>query len=453
LLSAAAVLDWVTGPELASSVFYLVPIGLMTWKAGRWLGLGTAFTSGLIWLVIALLTQPRYVNEVVPYWNALVRTVMFCLVAGLGSEVLERKRVELRLRQANEALQKQTGIWESILGSMGDGVVVADAQGKLLHINPAAARLLRLPPGETDVAGWLDRQETFAEGPSGAGGRGNPLRRAIRGESVDEAELFLPNADLQGGTWLSAAARPLEDGGKAIVGGVMVLSDITARREVERQIAEASDREQRRLGEDLHDGLCQQLVSTAFAARKLAAKLGERSSAEAEEANEIAELLGDAIGQARDVARGLYLVPPEVGGLASALDELALQVRSRHCCGCSFTSKSPIPLLEETVATNLFRIAQEAVTNALKHSRPSQISICLEGNGEKLALRVENDGAGFSPGGKRTRGLGLRMMNYRARLVGAALEIGPRPGGGTVVTCNLRQANSSSSNARNHAAA
>ena len=183
-----------------------------------------------------------------------------------------------------------------------------------------------------------------------------------------------------------------------MAGGVIVFSDISARKKLERQIAEASDREQRRLGEDLHDGLCQHLVSTAFATRGLAAKLADRSLPEAEDAVEIAELLGASIAQARDVARGLCLVPLEAGGLASALEELATQTRSHHRIACQFVEKNAsIPALEETVGANLFRIAQEAVNNAIKHGQASQITVTLSADPQQIRLDVEDDGVGFRP--------------------------------------------------------
>src|SRR4029077_16377050 len=138
-----------------------------------------------------------------------------------------------------------------------------------------------------------------------------------------------------------------------------------------------SDREQRRLGEDLHDGLCQHLVSTAFAARKLAARLSDRALPEAEEATEIADLLGESISQARDVARGLYLVSLEADGLASALEGLALRPRVRHHVLCQFVEGASIRGLEETVGSSLFRIAQEAVNNAIKHAQAKSITVAL----------------------------------------------------------------------------
>jgi signal transduction histidine kinase len=442
LLLAAAVLDWLSGPEFASAIFYLAPISWVTWKVGRWPGMATALASGIIWMILLLNTHVAYPNPVVPLWNTFVRTTSFCLVSGLLSEVVARKRLEGRMRQVGEDMLKQAGILQSILDSMGDGVVVADSHGQLLHMNPAARRTLRIPVEDRDVVAWLESQENYLPGFVDANSsHENPLLRAVRGETLDEVEMLLHRADASEGFWLSITGRPLRDPAGRTAGGVIVFTDISARKKLERQIAEASDREQRRLGEDLHDGLCQHLVSTAFAARRLTAKLGDRSLPEAQDAAEIAELLATSISQARDVSRGLCLVPLEAGGLASALEELATQVRSRHGVACQFVERAAVAELPEAVATNLFRIAQEAVNNAVKHSKAGQITLSLSADAHQVRLQIEDDGIGFEPEAAPARGLGLHMMSYRARTVAAAFNIGPRPGGGTLVSCALRRSN------------
>lgn len=210
-------------------------------------------------------------------------------------------------------------------------------------------------------------------------------------------------------------------------------------RESERRVAEASDHEQRRIGEDLHDGLCQQLVGAAFATRKLAARLADLSLPETKDAGEIADLLGEAISEARDAARGLYLVQLETDGLLFALEELAGQVRSRNRIACEFVDKSSTSIADEAVITSLFRIAQEAVNNAVKHAKASRIAITLTAEAGQFRLEVEDDGVGMPPDFAGRNGMGLQIMNYRARMIGARLDFGARPGGGTVVSCFARR--------------
>ena len=302
--------------------------------------------------------------------------------------------------------------------------------------------MLRIPSTGTDVLGWLESKENYLlDSPTEPASRENPLLRAVRGEAVDGTEMFLRHAKLPAGIWLSVNSRPLVDQTGRIAGGVIVFSDISTRKNLERQMAEISDREQRRLGEDLHDGLCQHLVSVAFAARKLATKLGEHAKLEAEEATQIAELLGESVAQARAVARGLYLVPAEAGGLRSALEEFMMQVQSRHRIPCQFVERVSVPIIGETVVTNMFRIAQEAVNNAIKHAQAGHIAVTLSADGEQIWLTIEDDGRGVRLDSQETRGMGLHLMNYRARMMGAALRIEPRPAGGTVVSCSVRREN------------
>lgn len=441
LLALAGALDWITGPELASAVFYLPAIIWMTWKGGRGIGLGTAFASGGVWLAISLFSHSTHSSPLVPVWNALVRTTTFALVSILQSEIIQRRRAEQRLQQTTADRQKQAGILESILNSMRDGVVVADSQGNLLHINPAARRLLQIPPNPGPNLAWLqDPHGHASKNEAKPLAPENPLMRAARGENVDEAEVLLSPENAPEGIWLSVTGRPLRGQEGRITGGVIVFTDISARKRLERQIADASNREQRRLGEDLHDGLCQHLVSTAFAARGLASRLAEQKLPEAGDAAKIAELLSASIGQARDVARGLCLVPLETGGLASALEELAARTQAHHGIECQFIEDGQMTNLEETVATNLFRIAQEAVANSVKHGRSTKITITLSARPEQIQLEVTDNGRGIQPATGRARGMGMHLMNYRAKTVGAALQVEAPPQGGTRVTCTVPHA-------------
>ncbi len=441
LLALAGVLDWVTQPDLASGLFYLPVIVWITWKGGRALGIWTVIATSIVWLMIYLHKHPHHGNTLVLYWNFFVRTLVFSLLAVLQSEIIHRRRIERRLQQTTAERQRQAGILESILNSMRDGVVVADSQGNLLHVNPAARRLLQIPANPGPNLAWLRASTGLPDADNArSSDADNPLLRAARGENVDEAEVFLSPPKSSEGAWLSVTGRPLREQAGKISGGVIVFTDISARKRLERQIADASNREQRRLGEDLHDGLCQHLVSTAFAARGLASRLQDQKLPEAGDAGKIAELISASIGQARDVARGLYLVPLETGGLASALQELASRTQAQHGIECELIEEGAIPNLEETVATNLFRIAQEAVTNSVKHGHADKITITLSATPGQIRLVVTDDGRGVQSASTRGRGMGMHLMNYRARTVGAVLHVEARPEGGTRLCCTVPQA-------------
>jgi PAS domain S-box-containing protein len=213
------------------------------------------------------------------------------------------------------------------------------------------------------------------------------------------------------------------------------------RHRLERQLLEISDREQARIGQDIHDGLCQQLVSLAFDANSLHGQLAAGRRAEARTAARIAACLDEAITDARQLSRGLFPVRLEKEGLPPALEELARTTRGRFKIRCRFKSHDGIALQDSTVATHLYRIAQEAVTNAVKHSQARTVAITLSAQANQLELKVEDNGRGLGrhrP--KGAGGMGLHIMDYRARSIGGTLRLERRPRGGTTVRCCVPRA-------------
>ena len=208
------------------------------------------------------------------------------------------------------------------------------------------------------------------------------------------------------------------------------------RHRLERQLLEITDREQARIGQDIHDGLCQHLVSLAFDANTLARELASQRGTQVARARRMAELADQAITETRQLARGLFPVRLESEGLPPALEELAKSTRDRFKIHCRFRSKGNVTVASSTVATHLYRIAQEAVANAVKHSQARVISIDLTAGDDKLRLKVEDDGKGLRPKtSKGADGMGLHIMDYRARSIGGTLQVTSRPHGGTKVFC------------------
>jgi signal transduction histidine kinase len=499
-------LDYVTGPMVALMVFYLIPVCFVAWFAGRWPGIFMAFVSSSIWYAAKYLDPGSIDKHWLLLWNTLQRFGLFSLLAVLTSEVTERKRIEQALRasqegletrvqqrthelaQANEAmraevlertqaqenlrllnetleqrvaersaaaeerarelarseaaLRQQTSILQSILNSMGDAVIVADAKGTILLSNPAAQRLMRAGLGIVEMDDSSEHFKTYLSDilttyPTNL----NPLMRAIQGEVIDGAEVFLRQAGSSDGLWVAATGRPLIDEHGQIQGGVVVYRDMSARKQLEKQVAEVSDREQRRIGQDLHDSLCQHLVSIAFASELLRDKLERYRLPEAAQAEIIAEMVNEGISQARNLARGLYPVRLEVDGLASALEELAATVQARNSITCHFTAEERVLIYDEVAGNNLYRIAQESVNNAIKHSRCRNISIGLGAVDEEVILTIKDDGIGFPADLASGAGMGLSIMNYRAKMIDASLDIRRGAGGGTIVLCSFHNKN------------
>jgi signal transduction histidine kinase len=210
-------------------------------------------------------------------------------------------------------------------------------------------------------------------------------------------------------------------------------------RQLEHDIVTVSEYEQQRIGQDLHDGLCQQLAAIGCAVRALADDLQARSLPEAEDAAHIEESIQQAVLEARSLARGIFPVHVDCSGLSTSLADLARTNSRLTGVQIQLTEWADVHVGDPEVAMHLYRIAQEAVANAVKHSGAHAVSISLEARDNELEMRIEDNGEGLaSVDMAKPGGMGLRTMRYRAQAVGAHLTIEPRPGGGTLVRCRLR---------------
>jgi signal transduction histidine kinase len=217
-------------------------------------------------------------------------------------------------------------------------------------------------------------------------------------------------------------------------------AEIAAREKLERELLQISEREQRRVGQDIHDGLCQHLTGTAFAGQVLAETLRAQGSALSEDALRIVELVEQSIALSRSLARGLNAVNFSSTGLMEALEDFSSSTSDLFKISCRFECPLPILIRDSLTAGHLFRIAQEAVGNAIKHGRAKEVLIQMEISSSGTMLCISDDGAGLPPFRPEGNGMGLRIMSYRAEVIGAKLSIRARPGGGTSVTCLLPRA-------------
>jgi signal transduction histidine kinase len=211
--------------------------------------------------------------------------------------------------------------------------------------------------------------------------------------------------------------------------------------ELEREIISISEREQQRIGHDLHDGLGQYLVAIGLVADSLRDDLEKKSAGHtADQAGKVADLLHKAVINTRDIARGLSPVDMDEGGLESALEDLAATTTELSGISCSFLCDGPLLARNTTRDLHLFRIAQEALNNAVKHARPKVVVIVLEAVDGGLSLRVSDDGVGLPIDLAKSSGMGFNIMRYRARVIGGELDIQPNSPTGTVVTCAVKAA-------------
>jgi signal transduction histidine kinase len=206
---------------------------------------------------------------------------------------------------------------------------------------------------------------------------------------------------------------------------------------LERQILRTSEREQQRIGRDLHDSLGPQLAAIRYAATFLANELRERGQPEAAKAEQICKMTADAGSLAHDLARGIFPVQMDGAGLTMALKDLASTTSRLTGIAVSFYEAGEILVEDPEDGMHLYRIAQEAVNNAAKHGGPRKITIGLSKLQDALRLTVADDGKGMVPSPDGPRGMGLDSMRYRARVLGGELKIDFHPDEGTIVSCEM----------------
>lgn len=213
--------------------------------------------------------------------------------------------------------------------------------------------------------------------------------------------------------------------------------EIAERERLEKVVLGISERERRSIGHELHDGLGQHLTGTAVTGQVLAEKLQERGAPESADARKLVSLIKTGIDQTRQMAKGLLLADIDAEGLTAALREFCANTTAQFRVNCSFAGQGDVAFAENGVASHLYRIAQEAVRNAIQHGRARHVVVSLRLIGQRVQLSVADDGAGLPPPAERGAGLGLRIMEHRARIIGASFAIERRPEGGTMVACEL----------------
>ena len=210
-------------------------------------------------------------------------------------------------------------------------------------------------------------------------------------------------------------------------------------RQLQNEILEVSESEQRRIGRDLHDGLGQHLTALELLSQALVGKIKNAAPALVKPAQEITRQIRETITQTRLLSHNLSPVPLAADGLMLALSELTAGTQALAGIQCAFLCAQPVLLPDAQAATHLYRIAQEAVNNSLKHSGAGKIEISLADQAGAWHLAVQDNGRGFSPDSERNSGLGLRLMRYRAQLLGASLDIDSGPRQGARISCTLRK--------------
>ncbi len=260
------------------------------------------------------------------------------------------------------------------------------------------------------------------------------IEQVISGHHIDPIEHRIIRKD-GALRWVESALIPCRDTYGNLVSYYGIIRDITEHKNLERELIIIEDRERRRIGHDLHDGLGQLLTGLAFKIRSLGRKLEQGHFEGVDEAAELSVLIDQAKEQVSDLSRGLSPLVIDQEGLTITLNALCYYTKKTFGIPCYFMCKEPVMVNNETAVTQLYRIAQEAVTNAAKHATPDRIDISLRKDHDKIIITVKDDGTGIPENLDNSGGMGLKIMKYRADLINASLDIRRDIGGGTIVTC------------------
>jgi PAS domain S-box-containing protein len=341
------------------------------------------------------------------------------LFTGFVRDVSDRKRAESQVHLVRSAIDQGFS-----------AVLITDAElpdPRVLYINPAFAKVTGYS-AEKIVGQPLSELASLS-------------RVQQRLKSMPEDEPFADEISTfqtpEGERWGEWRFGPVKDKTGTNTHWLVIFRDITERKQLEKGILEISDLERQRIGQDLHDGLCQHLAGIELMSQVLEQKLAGKSKSGATKAGEIAKYVRDAISQTRSLARGLAPVTLESEGLVSALQELAANTEKMFGVACRFVSGSSALLANSAVAMHLYRIAQEAVSNAIKHGKAREIVIRFEPFGARAVLTVSDNGSGLLSTPPKKGGMGLSIMQYRASMVGGLLSVRNHTGGGVSVVCSV----------------
>jgi PAS domain S-box-containing protein len=321
----------------------------------------------------------------------------------------------------------------AVLEAAVDAIISIDEQGIIQLVNPAAARIFRC-----SVDDLIGRHVSVLMAPPYGDEHNQYLQRYL---ATGEKKIIGIGREVIGlrkdGTSfpldLSVAEARLGEG-RVFVG---IIRDVSRRKELERDVVETAAREQRRIGQDLHDSVGQELTALNLLAGDLAELVRTDPTGSEKLIERMRQGLQCAQKGLQTVMRGLLPVAVDAAGLMAALADLARRIQQEGKATCAFECARPVSVADNLTATHLFLIAQEAARNALKHARPRSIRIDLEMRNRLLILRVQDDGIGIPMTPAETEGLGLRIMRDRASIIGAKFTIGPAVPQGSLVTVEL----------------
>jgi PAS domain S-box-containing protein len=336
----------------------------------------------------------------------------------VGHDTTERKHMENQLQLLAAAIRNSN-----------DAITVQDLEGNIISWNLGAKRIYGYNEAE---AMKMNISRIIPDHKQGE--MMSLVEKVLKGENIKffETQRLTKNNRILD---ISLTATLLKDEKGKPHAITTTERDITERRRLEKEILDITERERELIGQEMHDGIGQVLTGIAVKCKGLALKLKDKSSEEMKDALAISKLANKAIGQTRDLAKMLYPVDIETGGLVSALTTLASNTEKTMEVTCRFRCGKSVSVKNLVEAKQIYRIVQEAITNAVRHGKANNININLRSTKKGTILLVKNDGFDFPKLSSNRKGIGLKIMQYRTDLIGGSLDIRKGDKGGSVVTC------------------
>ncbi len=337
------------------------------------------------------------------------------------------------LKEAEEALRTVYEFNENLIETAQNIILVLDPEGRVARFNPAFAKLSGWNLDEAEGCDWFETflperdrrriKQLFAAAISGrpTPGNVNPILRKDGGEREIE--------------WYDAL---LKDSSGKLIGLLCTGIDVTDRLRLEQEVVNASEEERQRIAQDLHDDLGSHLTGVDFRLKALTTRLLKQGNEkEADYCRAVQNLVQDAVRKTRCIAKGLHAVGGHPEDLKAALKEMVESIRDTSNTHCQLRCPQPVLIPDSILSNQLYRIAQEAINNAVKHSESTRITVSLSESEDKISLSVTDNGTGFDRLEHGSQGLGLHIMKYRTAAIGGFLNISRRKSGGTKVVCKI----------------
>ena len=448
MLALLGFLDYLTGPDIGLSPFYLIPIGLAAWFGGTRIGVAMSFVGAIVWFAAVDVNSDRQPQITVIIWNDLVRLSFFLVVSYLLCYVRTlTDSLRLRVTERSEALATELVSHEQtrhvleeteqqfqvlVEGVRDCGMFMLDPEGRIISWNRGGELLTGFHSADVlqQPFSWLwppndprsDRLEEI-------------LRQTVRDGSIRREGWYRRRRDKP--FWAVTILTALKHQDGTVNGHSAVIQDITEHKRLEDELLAREEGDRQHIGRELHDVLGQELTGLALLSKELEDRLAARDLPEAQLAAKVYRSASQSVEQARRLSQGLCFMGDRAEGLATALQELALNAEDVFGVRCEFESTGDFDLTNPNVQLHLYRIAQEAITNAVKHGNASRIKLDLMTDKQQCVLTIDNNGQGLSEDSSKRIGIGTSIMQYRARALGGYLSLQSRPAGGVTVVCTI----------------